>query len=134
MQKHWLIALLCGGLIAACPLNAHGRTDTPTVEAFVDGSKLWERAPYIGRYHEYGLCVAVTRNFNSSFGLETDLGGGVDAKVWRSVWVRPIQVDYLREPFPSAPGSVYGNYLENNLQLSAGFVVRFGSRRGDRKQ
>lgn len=61
-------------------------------------------------------------------------GGGVDVKVWRFLWLRPVQIDYLREPFPAVPnvninstGAGYSSYLQNNLRLSAGAVVRFGS-------
>jgi hypothetical protein len=71
------------------------------------------------------------------------LGGGVDVKVWRFLWLRPIQIDYLREPFPAVPVSLtgvppplrplFGSYLQNNLRLSAGVVVRFGSLRRARK-
>jgi hypothetical protein len=55
------------------------------------------------------------------------VGGGVDLKVWRLLWLRPIQADYLREPFPGGPDVGFPPALENNLRLSAGFVVRFGS-------
>ncbi len=67
------------------------------------------------------------------------LGGGVDVKVWRFLWLRPIQADYLREPFPTIPVSLtgvpppfrglYSSFLQNNLRLPAGIVVRFGSLR-----
>ena len=65
------------------------------------------------------------------------VGAGFDVKVWRFLWLRPIQADYLREPFPAVPvsltgvapplRSLYSSYLQNNLRLSAGLVVRFGS-------
>jgi hypothetical protein len=48
-----------------------------------------------------------------------DVGGGLDVKVFRFVWVRPIQVDYVHVFLPNAP--------ENNLQLSFGVTFRFGS-------
>ena len=58
------------------------------------------------------------------------IGGGVDVKVWRMLWLRPIQADYLRESFPGvlwpAP---FSRALEHNRRLSAGFVLRVGSRR-----
>lgn len=67
------------------------------------------------------------------------VGGGVDVKVWRFLWLRPVEIDYLREPFPAIPISLngvpppprgpYSSFLQNNLRLSAGVVVRFGSRR-----
>jgi hypothetical protein len=46
------------------------------------------------------------------------IGGGVDVKVYRLLWVRAIQADYVRVPFPNA--------AENNLQVSVGVVFRFG--------
>jgi len=57
------------------------------------------------------------------------VGGGVDLKVWRILWLRPIQADYLRESFPGdpTPPFPFPRALENNLRLSAGFVVRLGS-------
>ncbi len=59
------------------------------------------------------------------------MGGGVDVKIWRFLWLRPIQLDYLRESFPSVPypPEPFPSTLENNLQLSAGFTVHVGSLR-----
>ncbi len=47
------------------------------------------------------------------------IGGGLDVKVVRFLWVRPVQADYVHVSFRNAP--------ENNLQLSFGFTFRFGS-------
>jgi hypothetical protein len=57
------------------------------------------------------------------------VGGGVDVKIWRFLWLRPIEADYLRESFPGDPNPPFpfSHALENNLRLSAGFVVRIGS-------
>jgi hypothetical protein len=49
------------------------------------------------------------------------VGGGLDLKVWRFLWIRPIQADYVHASFPNAP--------ENNLQLSFGVTLWFGTRR-----
>ena len=59
------------------------------------------------------------------------IGGGVDVKIWRILWLRPIQADYLRESFPGDPYDQYpfSRALEHNRRLSAGFVLRVGSRR-----
>lgn len=69
------------------------------------------------------------------------VGGGVDVKVWRFLWVRPIQADYLREYYSAVPnvninssGISYSSYWQNNLRLSAGVVVRFGNLRGARRK
>lgn len=64
-------------------------------------------------------------------GFTFGIGGGVDVKIWRILWLRPIQADYLRESFPGDPYGLYpfSRALENNLRLSAGFVLRVGSRR-----
>lgn len=99
-----------------------------------------------GRVSPFGhVLLGVTRGITYG-GNETSIarsaftagvGGGVDVKVWRFLWLRPIQIDYLREPFPSVPvsltgvspplRSLYSSYLQNNMRLSAGVVVRFGS-------
>lgn len=56
------------------------------------------------------------------------IGGGVDVKIWRFLWLRPVQIDYLRESFSSVPypPEPFPRALENNLRLAAGLVVRFG--------
>jgi hypothetical protein len=188
-------APLGAGAIAAWPNNSHGQDATPRSEIFIGGSKLREHAAS-GPYHDHGLELAVTSNFNRYLGLETDLskfqglaagapaygdylrilvgpdfesnpnshvsllshvlvglthgrqncdslnprpdcntgdweqggnaftatvGAGLDVKVFRSFWVRPIQADYVRVFFPNA--------AENNLQLSFGLALRFGSLR-----
>jgi hypothetical protein len=184
MRKYFFIAVLCAGLIAAGPISGHGQDATPAVEVSVNGTKLWEHAAG-GLYHNSGVSVAVTGNFNRFLGLETQLskfqdippadyfrflfgphftytaksrvslfahillgltrdrecpptsscflrseevgrnaftagfGGGLDVKVFRFFWLRPIQADYVHVSFPSAP--------ENNLQLSFGVALRFGS-------
>jgi opacity protein-like surface antigen len=58
------------------------------------------------------------------------IGAGVDVKMWRILWLRPIQADYLRESFPGDPYGLppFSRALEHNLRLSAGFVLRVGSR------
>jgi hypothetical protein len=46
------------------------------------------------------------------------LGGGVDVRATRILWIRVIQADYLRAYFSSN--------TQNNLRLSFGVVLRFG--------
>jgi hypothetical protein len=47
------------------------------------------------------------------------MGGGLDVKVLRFFWIRPIEADYVHAFFSEA--------AENNLELSFGFAFRFGS-------
>jgi hypothetical protein len=72
MRRYFVIALLCAGSVAAWPSNGHGQDSTPTGEIFIGGSKLWENAVG-GPYHNHGVEVAVTGNFNRLLGLEMDL-------------------------------------------------------------
>lgn len=50
--------------------------------------------------------------------LTTALGGGIDVKATRFVWIRLIQADYLRPYF--------SHDNQNNTRLSFGVVLRFG--------
>ena len=50
MQKYYLMALLCGGLVAACPLKGHGQNAAPIAEVFIGGSTLWETTPLRYRF------------------------------------------------------------------------------------
>ncbi len=191
MRKCFLIALLWAGIIAVWPSKSHGQNAAPAVEVSFGGSKLWEHATG-GPYHNHGVELAVTGNFNRFLGLEMEfskfgnsaavagapaygdylrllfgphfaynansrvspfahipvgltrgrqcpptsacfltsdevpgyaftaaVGGGLNVKVLRFFWVRPIQADYVHVFFPNA--------AENNLQLSFGLTFRFGS-------
>lgn len=51
------------------------------------------------------------------------VGGGVDVRIYRSFWFRPIQADYVHVFFPSSVSPP-----ENDLQLGFGFTFRFGRR------
>lgn len=46
-------------------------------------------------------------------------GGGVEVRVTRHLWVRPIQVDYLRPEFANDP--------QNDARISMGLVLRLGN-------
>jgi opacity protein-like surface antigen len=52
----------------------------------------------------------------NAFGMA--LGGGLNVKATRHIWVRLIQVDYLRAQFT--------NNTQNDARISAGIVFRFG--------
>jgi hypothetical protein len=52
-------------------------------------------------------------------GFATGLGGGVDVKAMRFLWIRVIQADYLRQSFRDD--------LQSTRSLSFGIVFRFGS-------
>lgn len=60
----------------------------------------------------------------STFIGETDFamafGGGIDIFVRSHVWIRPIQVDYIRQSF--------SNGAMNSPRISAGIVIRSGKR------
>jgi hypothetical protein len=56
----------------------------------------------------------------------TDVGVGLDVKVFRFFWVRPLQVDYFHDFFSGAG--------KNKLQLSFGATFRFGSKGNSRGQ
>lgn len=47
-----------------------------------------------------------------------DFGGGINVRATRHVWLRLIQVDYLRAQFT--------NNAQNDTRISAGLVFRFG--------
>lgn len=57
------------------------------------------------------------------------VGGGVDVRIFRSLWFRPVQADYVRVFFPYALGSATLSAPETNLQLAFGFTFRFGRRK-----
>jgi len=46
------------------------------------------------------------------------LGGGINVRATRHIWLRLIQVDYLRSQFT--------NNTQNDMRISAGIVFRFG--------
>lgn len=52
----------------------------------------------------------------NAFGMT--FGGGINVKATKHVWLRLIQVDYIRANFTNNP--------ENQTQISAGLVFRFG--------
>ena len=67
----------------------------------------------------HGRQVAPFFHTTGRTALTAALGGGLDVKVVRFLWIRVIQVDYLRESFAGDP--------QDNLRLSYGVVFRFGS-------
>ncbi len=60
---------------------------------------------------------AVAKVSENAFGM--GLGGGVNVSVSRHLWLRLIQVDYIRAQFN--PNS------QNETRISAGLVFRFGN-------
>lgn len=61
-------------------------------------------------------CPAFTSRENA-FGMA--FGGGLNVKATGRIWVRLIQVDYLRAQFT--------NNAQNDTRISAGIVFRFGN-------
>jgi hypothetical protein len=60
--------------------------------------------------------VGTTKVTDNAFGLA--FGGGLNVKATRHVWLRLIQVDYIRSQF--------SNGGQNETRISAGLVFRFG--------
>jgi outer membrane protein OmpA-like peptidoglycan-associated protein len=54
-------------------------------------------------------------------------GGGLDLQVNRRFAIRLIQAEYLMTRFPNASTNTEDNVTQNNIRLSAGLVVRFGT-------
>jgi opacity protein-like surface antigen len=50
-------------------------------------------------------------------------GGGIDVRVSKYVWVRPVQAEYLRTKLPNGIDN-----RENNFRIGAGVVVRLVKR------
>ncbi|MCL5006119.1 MAG: porin family protein [Acidobacteria bacterium] len=59
---------------------------------------------------------ATTTVTENALGLA--FGGGINVKATRHIWLRLIQVDYIRSQFP--------NNGQNETRISAGLVFRFG--------
>jgi len=91
MQKHHLIALLCGGLVAAWPLKGQGQNAAPIAEVFIGGSTLWETTPLRIRFTNPGFDLATTYNRNRFVGLETNISAFQDATPGS-----PVDVDRFR--------------------------------------
>jgi hypothetical protein len=70
-----------------------------------------------GRSWDFLPSVDLVRNTHGAFAVA--LGGGLDVKATRFLWIRVIQVDYLRVTYPEDP--------QNNLRMSFGVVLRFGN-------
>jgi opacity protein-like surface antigen len=60
-----------------------------------------------------GLAQDITQN---AFGMA--FGGGLNVKATRHIWLRLVQVDYLRAQFT--------NNTQNDVRVSAGIIFRFG--------
>jgi len=108
MRKYSVIALLGAGSIAAWPINSHGQDATPAGEIFVGSSKLWEHAAG-GPYHNSGVELAFTGNFNRFLGLEMDLSG-----LGTSLPPPPAYGDYLR--------ILMGPHFESNPNSHVSFL------------
>jgi len=58
-------------------------------------------------------------------GFATAFGGGVDLPLYRHISLRVLQADYLLTRFPRNNGSTA---TQNNIRISTGLVIHFGSR------
>jgi hypothetical protein len=58
-------------------------------------------------------------------GFATAIGGGVDLPLYRHLSLRVLQAEYVLTRFPRNDGSTA---TQNNIRISTGLVIRFGSR------
>jgi hypothetical protein len=73
------------------------------------------------------LCTSQTpSDLTGKSAFTVALGGGVDVRAWRFVWIRVIQADYLRASFPNSE-------IQNSPRLSFGFTFHLGSLRKNPK-
>jgi len=85
---------------------------------------------HFGRITPYGqVLFGVAHETASGFGVAgaqnafaMTVGGGADYRLTHRFSVRPFQVEYLLTRFPEVTA---GNQTQNNLRVSAGFVVHF---------
>ena len=103
MLKWIVLAVFFVRFVSTGAELASAQATSPKVEIYGGLTKLWG--------HANGA------NFDD---------GGVDVKIWRILWLRPIQAEYLRESFPADPNE-FPPAREHNRRLSAGFVIRFGT-------
>lgn len=61
-------------------------------------------------------CPSTPNLSENAFGMA--LGGGLNVKATRHIWLRLVQVDYVRAQFT--------NNTQNDTRISAGLVFRFG--------
>ena len=66
----------------------------------------------------HGRQVTPTQHSTWRPGFTAGFGGGLDVRVSRFLWARPIQADYFRDSFRDD--------VQKNSRLSFGIVVRFG--------
>jgi len=93
---------------------------TPFVHALFGGVQAEQLAvvPAAGGACPAPGCSSFPRFNETDFAMA--FGGGIDFKVRDHVWIRAIQVDYVRQNFSSA--------TMNSPRISAGIVYRFGKK------
>jgi hypothetical protein len=64
-------------------------------------------------------CYASSTCLQPETAFASAFGGGVEVGVTHYLWVRPVQVDYLRPEF--------GNNPQNDVRISMGLVLRLGN-------
>ncbi|MGH9471093.1 MAG: hypothetical protein ACRD1N_12225, partial [Terriglobia bacterium] len=62
-------------------------------------------------------CPSQFETTENAFGMA--FGGGLNVKATHHMWIRLLQVDYVRAQF--------SNHPQNDVRFSAGLVLRFGS-------
>jgi hypothetical protein len=86
-KKHYLIALLCGCLMAAWPAKSQTPNASPAAELFIGASTLWETTPLRIRFTNPGFDAAVTYNLNHFVGLETNVSAFVNGTPGAALYV-----------------------------------------------
>ena len=86
-RKQYLIALLCGGLVAAWPAKSQTPNASPAAELFIGGSTLWETTPLNIRFTNPGFDASATYNINHLVGLETNVSAFENSKPGAALYV-----------------------------------------------
>jgi hypothetical protein len=102
---------------------------------FMAGPKLTFRTDTIAPFAHFliGAARASTGAFGASVSdsaLAAVVGGGIDIRLNDTLAIRAIQADYLMTRFRTGPQIFFSGFDErqNNFRLSAGLVIKLGSR------
>jgi opacity protein-like surface antigen len=79
-----------------------------------------------------GAHISITPTGGNTFtnnAFAWKLGGGLDYRLTPMISIRLLQADYLGTRFSNGKNGFSNSNTQNNLQLAAGFVFHFGSRK-----
>lgn len=96
------------------PHFAYRRTNAlaPFAHVLVGGTR---GTQFIPPPYPPGVIPATASDFRGKNAFMLAAGGGLDVHAWRFIWVRVIQLDYLRAWYPNSP--------QNSLRLSFGLTL-----------